>query len=176
MAETLEESPFTSIQRRMNTMSLSEPGHQSDAGVPTENEGSPRASPPTELPLERPDCFLSPVQIDELKDALGARPSASPARCSDKGFVTLGVADYVQLLDWTARQLAPDKLGATPAGAPPVFERLKLRSEVWCELVRNFGIYFSLVAGQPHCVDGYRSRVRRQRFHLKARARDLLAV
>lgn len=182
LAETLESSSFTSVARRIQAMAGREregaakasssrhAGESDSAGEPASNGKVPHGN------LEQADACLSPVQIDELNDALGPRPSGSPLRCSDKGFTSLTAAEYVQLLDWTARQLVPGKVGATPADAPSIFERLHLRRDVWCELVRNFGSYFSLVAGRVQCVDEYRSRTRRQRFHLKRRTRELLAV
>jgi hypothetical protein len=39
-------------------------------------------------------------------------------------FLTL--AEYLQLLDWTGRQLKPGKRGAIPKNAPPILDRLNL--------------------------------------------------
>jgi hypothetical protein len=33
--------------------------------------------------------------------------------------------DYLELLDWTSRQIAPGKRGSTLQSAPPILERLK---------------------------------------------------
>ena len=85
-------------------------------------------------------------------------------------------ADYVQLLDWTARRIVPGKRGSTPIDAPPIFDRLRMKPAVWCELVTNFSILFSLIAGQPHRVDEFRSRYRGSRFHLRCTARTLLTA
>jgi hypothetical protein len=181
LAETLETSSFTSVARRIQAMAGQESEDPADAlssRQAGELDSSGEPAPHGNIAhgrREPADACLSPVQIDELKDALGPRPSGSPLRCSDKGFTSLTAGEYVQLLDWTARQLVPGKAGATPADAPPIFERLQLRREVWCELVKNFGTYFSLVAGQVQCVDAHRSRTRRQRFHLKAQTCELLA-
>jgi hypothetical protein len=112
----------------------------------------------------------------EHHQASDSRSTQGAARCSDRGFASMSSAEYIQLLDWTARQIVPGKRGSTPAEAPPIFERLKLRSETWCELVANFGVYFSLVAGQPERVDNYRSRLRQQRFYLKSQTRQLLSA
>ena len=84
-------------------------------------------------------------------------------------------ADYIGLLDWTARKIAPGKRGSTSEEAPPIFDRLRINPAAWCELVTNFGILFSLVAGQPQRVDEFRSRGRSSRFHLRSDARELLA-
>jgi hypothetical protein len=85
-------------------------------------------------------------------------------------------AAYIELLDWTARQIVTGKRGSTPEDAPPLFERLKIKPAVWCELVTQFGKLFSVVAGQPHRVDDYRSRLRKKRYHVRQAARELLTA
>ena len=88
----------------------------------------------------------------------------------------LRLGDYLQLLDWTARQTVADKLGSTPAEVPPIFERLSLDATTWCELVSNFGRLFYHVAGKPQTIDNRRSRVKQRRFHIRHEARELLAT
>ena len=97
-----------------------------------------------------------------------------PLCASDKGFLSMPVAAYLELLDWTARQIVPGKNGATPEATPPILERLQIRPEVWCQLVSGFGRLFSLVAGKPQHVDSFRSRRRKSRFHMRTEARELL--
>ena len=53
--------------------------------------------------------FLAPVEIDERNDPIGARASAEKHRCSDKGFIAMPTAAYMELLDWTARQIVTGK-------------------------------------------------------------------
>jgi hypothetical protein len=45
-------------------------------------------------------------------------------RASNKGCLSIGLGDYLQLLDWTGRQIRSDKRGAMPANLEPLFERL----------------------------------------------------
>ena len=96
------------------------------------------------------------------------------ARCSDKGFLVMPIEGYLELLDWTARRIVPGKSGNTRAETPPIFDRLKIKPAAWQQLVMHFGQLFSQVAGQPHRVDEYRSRLRRNRFHMPAGMRQLL--
>ena len=84
-------------------------------------------------------------------------------------------AAYIDLLDWTARQVRCDKIGATPKFAKPIFERLGISSEVWFELVKEFGRLFMTVAGKPHEIEARRSRNGKQRYNAKPRTRELLA-
>src|SRR5690606_33490428 len=79
-----------------------------DAGP--SSAGSPSAGALTAGALtagSRPDAWLSPVELDSRPGALAA--SGSRARCSDKGFLAMSSAEYLELLDWTARQVAPGK-------------------------------------------------------------------
>ena len=131
LAETLEQSDFTSVQRRIQSLQQSSDGSLPQIGAVSR------------------DCFLAPLAIDERRDPLGACPHRVGQRCSDKGFLTISLGDYLQLLDWTARQTAPGKRGMTPADAPPIFERLSMsakRGPSWS------GIY------PPRCMNAESSR------------------
>ncbi len=90
LAETLEGSDYTSVQRRIKAAT-----------------DKPEA-----------DAHLSPVGIDKASDPVGPHPSASGKRCGNKGFLAMSFKDYLQLLDWKARQVAlgkiPGKTGSTP--------------------------------------------------------------
>ena len=162
LMELLEESDYTSAQRRISALLLEQ---QQAAAASTAAENAPAA--------ERPDRFLSPLTIDELRHEIGVHLNTSGHRCSDKGFLNMSVQSYIELLDWTARRIAPGKRGVTPAAAPAVLERLGLEPAAWCELVENFGELFHLVAGRPTVVDAARSRHRQSRFHATPRLRKL---
>ncbi|HUG69335.1 MAG TPA: hypothetical protein VMM76_16405 [Pirellulaceae bacterium] len=95
LAETLEQSDFTSVQRRIQSLRQSSDGSLSRIGAVSR------------------DCFLAPLAIDERRDPLGACPHLAGRRCSDKGFLTISLGDYLQLLDWTARP--PSGLAALEA-------------------------------------------------------------
>jgi len=59
----------------------------------------------------------------------------------------MSIEEYLELLDWSARQVAPRKRGITPANVPPVLKRLGLDIASWCELVRDFSKLSCTVAG-----------------------------
>ena len=201
IAQTIEDSQFTSARLRLQTIAdavqdavgSGEVSHgsavalvscaevsSSDAVDSLESVdcGSP-ASGPMQVSAEfkaAVDGLLAPVEIDELNDPIGPRASFGRQRCSDKGFLSIPAAAYMELLDWTARQIVTGKRGATPEDAPPIFERLKIKPAVWCELVTRFGKLFSLVAGQPRRVDEFRGRLRKKHYHVRQAARDLLSA
>lgn len=210
LAELLEQSDYTSVQRRIQALkshvereclggaaqraspdastngaiaeAVAAPASllEQTAAEPVNQQMSASAALQSEADLsaKRPDRMLAPIQLNELRDALQLQPSLSGYRCSDLGFLNMTAAEYIELLDWTARGIAPGKSGATPADAPPIFERLGLGISAanWCELVKNFSKLFKIVAGKPHVVDAHRGVVRPKRFKLSPAARDLLQV
>ena len=157
MAETIEQSKFTSAQRRVESLKQRQT-HE------------PKSSKGTRISLR--DAFLAPVQYSSSP---GPLPSHQSGRCSDKGFTTLTEADYLQLLDWSAREVIDGKIGSTPKDTPAFLDRLNLNLATWCTLISNFGTLFSLIAGQPHRIDEYRTNIRKQRFNMKSAARQLLS-
>jgi hypothetical protein len=159
LAERLEDSDFTSVQRRIASLSAEQ--HHGGASA-------------VDCP-QHADRFLSPLPIDEAR-ADGPGPAASKAgfRCSDKGFLSMPLEEYLKLLDWTARRRAEGKRGVTPDEAPPILERLGLSADTWCELVENFGRLFHNVAGCPAVVDQVRTLRTHRRYRLSRRARQLL--
>lgn len=153
IAETLEDSGFTSIKRRIESLA----GHDMEpAGMD-------------------PDRFLAPVEIDERQDPVGAVLSGSPYRASDKGFLAMSALEYIRLLDWTARQVVPGKRGATPEDAPEVLDRLGVTASQWTGLVRDFGRLFSLVAGLPATLACQRTRRTQRPFRARRAFHELFA-
>ena len=103
--------------------------------------------------------------LDE--ETLLACANQTRERCSDKGFLSMPIADYLELLDASARQIRADKIGYTPADVAPVFERLKLDPDYWRLQIKDFGRLFSNVAGKPKDVYAMRSLISKRRFYLK---------
>lgn len=63
-------------------------------------------------------------------------------RASHKGFLSMSLADYLQILDWTGRQVRGNKRGAIPGDMAPILERIGMSSEYWLQTVTNFGRLF----------------------------------
>jgi len=117
MAESLEESDFTSIQERLRQFAES---LQAEAPTP----GDPITGQPT-----------------DLLPFIGGEHADTP-----KG-ITFTLPDYLQLVDWTGRAVRDDKRGAIPAHIQPIFQRMGLNQEEWLELVQHFGRRYRLAAG-----------------------------
>ncbi|MCA9136787.1 MAG: hypothetical protein KDB00_08510 [Planctomycetales bacterium] len=184
MAETLEMSDYTSAQRRIEALnSESQPDEESsDEGLTDESrsveESSEKALASKETSNRhdrQPDSFLAPIDLCETKKLPGPQPSSSGTRCSDKGFLPMSVEEYLELVDWSARQLAVGKRGRTPAESPPILERLGLSVTVWLELVANFDNLFTTIVGIPESIDKMRGKTTGRRFHVRAETRELFA-
>jgi REP element-mobilizing transposase RayT len=81
--------------------------------------------------------WLAPVELEPKRKQ--AREKCSSRRASNKGCMFMTLAEYLQLLDWTGRQLKPGKRGAIPKNAPPILDRLNLSGELWLHAVEHFG-------------------------------------
>jgi len=60
----------------------------------------------------------------------------------------LSLAQYVQLLDFTGRQLRADKRGAIPSDLRPILERLHIRPDRWLDLVNSLDSGFRRALGR----------------------------
>jgi REP element-mobilizing transposase RayT len=135
LARTPEASDFTSVQRRIESLA------EQAAGA------------------ARPAGWLAPVELDEAAGPIGAVPSATGRRASDKGFLPITAVEYLELVDWTGRQIVCGR-GSIPANLPPLLARLGIAEEHWLPLVTGFGRLFHRVAGAPRSLARLRSRHR----------------
>jgi hypothetical protein len=174
MAETLEQSDFTSVQRRIQSLQQQKATSQKQNGDAS-TEDSFESTPGTTAGAEPlADQFLSPLSLDDRSGVIAPVLSRNGCRCSELGYLPISLAGYLELLDWTARQIRADKQGSTPPDAPLIFARLSIEPTAWCELIGNFGRLFCNVAGRPQTVDATRTRVSRSRYNMRLRARQLL--
>jgi hypothetical protein len=148
-AATPEESEHTSARRRIEE--LAQGTCDNPASAQADSTAEPR--PPAD--------WLAPLPLDE-RAAPGPAPSALATRASDKGFLPLPLADYLDLLDWTGRQAARGKAGTVPAHLAPILERLDIPAEAWLELSLGFGKVFHHVAGCSASIARECSRARRR--------------
>lgn len=90
---------------------------------------------------------MSPIEIDEHSGAIGPCVETSGRRASSKGFLAVSMASYLELLDWTGRQIHVDKAGVIPEHLAPILSRIGLDSQTWCDVVKKFGRMFKRAAG-----------------------------
>ena len=185
ISDTLEGSDYTSVQRRaLSLKSLK--SLKSNAGDAMRAKSAVSSKPASQTKC---DAMLAPLTIDELHDAIGAVPSKTSARASDKGYLPMTLASYLDLLNFTASQVRAveqtqsqkgqsnrSKMKRAPKSdsADSVLRRLGISQEVWLELVNRFEQLFYTVAGTPESVDARRTRDGTHRHKAKRQARQLL--
>lgn len=64
-----------------------------------------------------------------------------------RGFLSIDLPSYLEILDWTGRQLVADKPGVIPDHLPPILTRLSINPSYWLDSACRFGKIFSVVAG-----------------------------
>jgi len=135
LAETPEESEFTGAKDRIDDLSLRADRkrmstHQWERSRRRQMSG-----------------WMSPIEIDEREDAIGPDADSSGRRASKKGFLSISLLQYLELLDWTGRAIRTGKSGSIPAHLAPILSRIGLDCHAWCEVVIKFGKVFKRAAG-----------------------------
>ena len=87
-----------------------------------------------------------------LVDPIGPDLSQCGRRASLKGFLTISLETYLELLDWTGRQIRLDKPGSIPDHLAPILDRIGLTADNWCKLVEQFDKLFKRAAGTPESI------------------------
>lgn len=83
--------------------------------------------------------------------ALGTRfPVLRPFKTPTHRAQTLPCAldDYLQLLDWTARAIRPNKPGHTDEREPPILRRYNIDTAAWLQVMRRRGNVFGRALGR----------------------------
>ena len=146
IAETPETSSFTGAKDRIDDLSL----RKDRKRVSTHDWERSRR--------RKKSGWLSPIEINERDDATGADVDPSGRRASKKGFLSVSVFRYLELLDWTGRQLRQDKVGIIPSHLAPILTRIGLDAAGWCDLVQKFGRTFKRAAGTAESLSAEASR------------------
>jgi len=123
IASTPEQSDFTSVQERMADLKSADEVSTADAKDTRIEHGSQAG-------------WLAPVELEPKRKK--AREKCSSRRASNRGCVVLSLADYLQLLDWTGRQIRPGKRGSIPKSLLPILDRLNLSPDLWLHAVEQF--------------------------------------
>ena len=62
------------------------------------------------------------------------------------------LVDYLELVDWTGRQIREDKRGSIDNALPVILKRLDLDDEQWLYLTQNFESSFKTLVGTAHSL------------------------
>ena len=84
--------------------------------------------------------------------------------------------DYLELVDWTGRQIREDKRGHIDSDTPPILQRLGLEVEHWLYLSQHFQSSFKSLVGPVHSLRAACGVPGWKKSHSLAMCRKLLGV
>ncbi|MEQ9406870.1 MAG: hypothetical protein RIK87_04055 [Fuerstiella sp.] len=149
LAKTIEGSDFTSAQARLADLKNASPMSDLTAADKACEHGSKAG-------------WLQPVQLEPKRKAVRAK--ATKRRSSNKGFLSMTLAEYLHLLDWTGRQIRRDgKAGHIPSDLRPLFDRVGISAEIWVDCVKRFGKWHASGVGRPSSLKRHIERTGRNR-------------
>ena len=88
------------------------------------------------------------IQERQTQKKKPIQPKADTWLCSIEQILPITIDEYLDLLDWTGRQLAYGKKGKIPARLAPILTRLEINDQRWLSTVNNFGSLFHRAAGR----------------------------
>ena len=161
IAMTPETSDFTSAQDRIADLKTAEnvstleqaPSTGLSATFSPESGEKGQGNDARDILIEHGERagWLAPIPLEAKRQAVRAKKTGR--RASNKGCLSMGLGDYLQLLDWTGRQIRSDKPGVMPANLEPLFERLGILTDLWVDCVLNFKKWFRSSVGRPKLME-----------------------
>ncbi len=149
-ALTPETSEFTSVRERI--LDRHDAVNQPTRDDVTDGiEHGPRAG------------WLSPISLEASSEP--SRNKITHRRASNKGCLPMTLDQYLELLDWTGRQLKQNS-GSIPQEFPSILERLDYKPAQWLLYVRQFRKVFRSDAGTPANRTIFRQQRRSRRAML----------
>ncbi len=124
-------------------------------------------------PMRRDD-WLAPLELASTHAEESAKP-VPLGRASNRGCLPLSLAEYLQLLDWTGRQIHRDKRGSIPSDRAPIVQRLGIHPDQWLHLVSHYGKLFRGAAGRPSSLQEEATRREKRWLQGSASARQVFA-
>jgi putative transposase len=173
LAESPEESNFTSIQERIrawqkDTMTL--------ASDPTEATAQPRDSASVGKLMASPKIIAQTSDPVADRFPVFAHGSASwlcpiQSETGRRGILQMTEAEYFDLVDKSGRMTRPDKQGAINAELLPILLRIGANPAAWLDTVSRFGSKFRLAAGMISNLRNFADRLGRRWLQGAATAR-----
>lgn len=150
MADTPEESDFTSLQERLY--------HYAKRQKQANRKQN-------KLIKNYQKNILNKKQGDQKQAKLKPLNGSSHAPLSEG--IPFTQQDYLKLIDWTGRAVREDKRGAIEQTLPPILKRLGIEEESWIDSVSHFQKYFSRAAGSVSSMEKYQRKLNDQRAEHK---------
>ena len=107
--------------------------------------------------------WMAPTEINERSDPTGCDADDSGRRASKKRFLAMPMAQCLELLDWTGRQIRSGSRGSIPKHLAPILSRIGLDSVFY--VVKKFGKIFKRAAGSQQSMTDEAKRRRQSHMH-----------
>ena len=127
VATTLESSRHTSVHDRITA-------HQAKSSV-------------KHLQEQRKSKSLTQAQARKLQEKQESGKAADWLASIGSGSMPLTLEEYLQVLDWTGRQLRAGKRGKIADEIKPILTRLQIDHNNWLKTIDSYGSLFCRVAG-----------------------------
>ena len=163
LAETPETSVNTSAYYRILARVKRQQRQEAESAA-SQQHGQVAGDPDAWLcPIDEQDRapLLGPADVQSViasKDVLSSAKASAGENSTElnsatvskqwrHGFLAMTLDQYLEFLDWNARQLVPGKAGVMDASLPPILERLGMSAEFWLRMIENFDRWFPRAAG-----------------------------
>jgi REP element-mobilizing transposase RayT len=134
VAETPEESDFTSVQDRI----VARQARENLSSISSDNTHTL-----TQEQQERVDREKAKAEADSWLCPIDNEAPEGP-----RGILPVTPDQYLNLVDWTGRQIREDKKGAIPAHLAPILTRLDIETDRWLNTFQGYGSLFHRVVGK----------------------------
>jgi len=105
-----------------------------------------RAGITTCLPTSHRTSIEQRIRLAK-RDTLMLDKSLSPLHGTLITVLPIRLGDYIELVEWTGKQVRSDKRGAIPKHAPSVLSQLHINENRWTTQVKGIGSSFWRVVG-----------------------------
>jgi hypothetical protein len=118
-----------------------------------------------------PDGWLCELTLQE--EQAQADESPCPAwRASNKGLLSISLEKYLELLEWTGRQIRSGRRRSIPSSLAPILDRLGINRANWLEMTESFDDWFGLVVGSLAAIKSAAERAGRRWFRGQSRCAE----
>ena len=147
IAQTLEDSDFTSVQQRLHTLAQ-------------EKQSQTEACQQLAERMEKQEAVKQEIKVDHWPQA-DLMPFDGRVHTSIHLALPFTREDYLELVESTGKVVREDKGGAIPDSVIPVLQRFGIDAGLWTEQIQCYGQHFSHCAGRAARMKTYAERFER---------------
>ena len=104
------------------------------------------------------------TQVDASPSGLAVNRGAA-RKAWRHGFLGMTEDEYLNFLDWNARQVIPGKSGAMDSSLPPILERMGMAPAFWLKMIENYDRWFRTAVGTAEHLAAEAVRTGRRWLH-----------